>query len=138
MLSAECMPSPAVQVIEELYAAFGRRDVPAVLRLFSPEIEIAQSAELPWGGVYRGHTGALAFFGKLTERINSTVTVERMLDAGDRVVVLGWTRGTVKATGASYDVPIAHVWEVRDSLAVRVEFFIDNPTMLKALAAPAA
>jgi ketosteroid isomerase-like protein len=30
-------------------------------------------------------------------------------------------------------VPISHVWTVRDGLAVRAEFYIDNPTMLAAL-----
>ena len=127
------MHAKPVDVVRELYAAFARRDVAAVLRLFSPEIEIVQSSELPWGGVHRGHEGAQAFFGKLTAAINSTVHVERMIGSGDRVVVIGWTRGTVNATGAGYDVPIAHVWEVRDGTARRVEFYIDNPTMLRAL-----
>ena len=123
----------AVAVVKELYGAFERRDLPTVFRLFSPEIEIVQSTELPWGGTYRGHAGAMEFFGKLTQAINSTVTVERFLGSGERVVAIGWTRGAVNATGATYDVPIAHVWEVRGGVATRVEFYIDNATMLAAL-----
>lgn len=36
-----------LQTVEELYDAFGRRDLPKVFSLLSPEIEIVQSEELP-------------------------------------------------------------------------------------------
>lgn len=128
------MNSTAVEVVREVYAAFARRDVAGVFRWFAGDVEIVQSTELPWGGVYRGHAGAREFLQRLTGTINSSVAVERILDAGGRVVAIGWTRGTVNATGAKFEVPIAHVWEVRDGLVRRVEFYIDNPTMLAALA----
>ena len=133
--SSSATPRAVADVVNDIYAAFARRDMARVFSLFSPEIEIVQSTQLPWGDVYRGHDGAREFMGKLTRRINSTVVVERLIIAGDRVVAMGWTRGTVNATGASYDVPIAHVWQIRDGAAVRVEFYIDHPTMLAALGA---
>ena len=125
----------AVPVVQEIYAAFVQRDIATLFRLFSRDIEIVQSIQLPWGGTYRGHEGALEFFGKLMNAINSTVVVERMIDAGERVVVVGWTRGKVNANGASYDVPIAHVWTVTAGIVLRAEFYIDNPPMRTALAA---
>jgi ketosteroid isomerase-like protein len=51
------------------------------------------------------------------------------------VVAIGWTKGTVNTTGAPYRVPIAHLWTVRDGQIARVQFCIDNPMMLEALAA---
>ena len=123
----------AMAVVREIYAAFAARDVGAVFARFAPEVEIVQSRELPWGGTFRGHAEARQFFGRLTGAINSTVTIERWLHAGERVIAIGWTRGTVNATGAPYDVPLAHVWEVRAGQVTRVEFHIDNPTMLEAL-----
>lgn len=122
-----------LQTIQELYAAFGRRDTATIFSLFSPDIEIRQSEALPWGGLYRGHAGAQQFFAKLTSQINSTVAIDRFIDAGDHVVVVGWTQGAVNGTGATFRVPIAHVWKVRDGLAEQAQFFIDNPTMLAAL-----
>jgi ketosteroid isomerase-like protein len=121
------------QVVQELYDAFGRRDLSKVFSLLSPDIEIVQSEELPWGGLYRGHDGARQFFGKLGSEINSTLDIERLISAEDHVVAVGWTHGTVNATGATYRVPIAHVWRVRDGLVTRTQFFIDNPNMLEAL-----
>lgn len=127
------MSSPALEIVKQIYDAFSRRNVPKALSLFSPDIEIVQSEELPWGGTYRGHAGAMEFFGKLAARINSTVTIDRFLSAGDAVAVIGWTTGTVNATGTSYHVPIAHMLRVREGLATQIQFYIDNPTMLTAL-----
>ena len=122
-----------VAVIERLYDAFRRRDIPAVLALFADDVEIRQSSAVPWGGTHRGHDGAVTFFSKLTGTITSTVTIERFLDAGDHVVVIGSTRGTVNGSGAAFDVPVAHVWTLRDGKVARVQYFIDDPTMLAAL-----
>ena len=129
------MSMSPLATVQAAYEAFARRDVPAIFRLFSPDIEIVQSAELPWGGTYRGHAGAREFLTQLTAHLNSTMEFERFLESGDHVVVLGWTKGTVNATGATYRVPISHVWKVRDGRVAQIQFFIDNPTMLAALSA---
>ncbi len=121
------------QTVQDLYDAFGRRDLPKVFSLLSPDIEILQSEEMPWGGLYRGHDGARQFFGKLGSHINSTLDIEKMISAGDHVVAIGWTQGAVNATGKSYRVPIAHVWLVRHGLVMQTQFFIDHAAMLEAL-----
>jgi uncharacterized protein len=130
------MSSPAVQVVKEIYEAFARRDVAKVFSHFAPDLEIRQTSALPWGGVYQGHAGARIFFERLTQHINSTVTIERIIDAVEHVVIIGRTAGRVNATGAVYDVPLAHVWRVRDGLVTQIEFHIDTPVMLAALARP--
>lgn len=130
------MSSPAVQLVQDLYDAFGRRDLPQILRLLSPDIELSQTAALPWGGTFRGHDGAQRFFAALTQHLSSTVSIDRIIDAIDHVVVIGRTRGHVNATGASYDIAIAHVWHLRDHRVARAQFFIDTPAMLSALNSP--
>jgi uncharacterized protein len=125
--------SHALDFVKQIYDAFARRDVPKVLSLFSSEIEIVQSPELPWGGTYRGHAGGNGVFWQANHAYQSTVTTDRFLNAGDAVVVIGWTTGTVNATGASYHVPIAHILKLREGLATHIQFYIDNPTMLAAL-----
>ncbi len=124
---------PNVALVQRAYEAFFRRDLRSVLDLLHPEVEIRQASEIPWGGTYTGHSEAAAFFGKLVSTITSAVTLERFVDADDHVVALGRTRGTVNATGKEFDVPIAHVWTVRGGLVTRVEYYIDDPTMLAAL-----
>lgn len=124
---------PNAEVVRRIYEALERRDVPAAIALFAPAIEIVQSEEVPWGGTYRGHEGMMQFFAKLIQHITSAVEVERYIDAGAQVVAIGRTRGTVNATGAAFDVPIAHVWTVEDGRATHVRYCIDNPTMRAAL-----
>jgi uncharacterized protein len=56
--------SDQTQVVRDLYAAFERGDVGAVLRAFDSDIEVSQTDVLPWGGTYRGTMGAGSFFPK--------------------------------------------------------------------------
>jgi ketosteroid isomerase-like protein len=122
-----------VEIVEKVYDAFRRRDIAQVFSLLAPDVTIYQSSEIPWGGSYTGHEEAAAFFGKLAQTITSAVTLERFVDAGDHVVAIGHTRGTTNAGGNAFDVPIAHVWQIRDGLVASVRFYIDNPTMRAAL-----
>ncbi len=126
-------PSAAVRLVEALYEGFRRRDMAAIFGLLSEDVELEQSQALPWGGSYHGHDGARRFFGQLGSHINSTLAFERLIDAGDHVAAVGWTEGTVNATGARYRVPVVHLWRIRDGKIARAEFHIDNPMMLEAL-----
>jgi ketosteroid isomerase-like protein len=128
------MSQANVELVKNLYDAFGRRDMATIGKLVAGDIEITQSPELPWGGEYHGLEGLGKFFATLMAHVKSTLVFERFLDAGDHIVAIGRTRGTVVASGREFDVPIAHVWEVRDGLIVHFRPFIDNPTMLAALA----
>lgn len=127
-------PPTSLEIVESMYNAFYRRDLLAIFAHLSPSLEIRQSEQLPWGGTYHGHDGARQFFGALTRYITSSATVERYLRAGEHVVVIGWTEGKVNANGNRFRVPFAHVWEVSDQMVTRVQFLIDNPAMLSALA----
>ena len=120
-------------IIEALYEAFARRFTTAVFFLISPEIKIAQSPALPWGGHYSGYEGLQKFFAALLGHVDSTVEIERMVDAGDHVVVIGRTKGVVRATGKPFDVPIAHVWKIQDGKPTAFNPYIENPLMLEAL-----
>jgi ketosteroid isomerase-like protein len=85
------------------------------------------------GGRYTGHDGLKKFFATLMQHVNSNVTVERMIDAGDHVVAIGRTKGTVLANQKTFDVPVAHVWHVKDGKLAAFYPYIDNKLMLEAL-----
>jgi ketosteroid isomerase-like protein len=122
-----------VVLIQRLYDHFANRDIPAIFAAFAPDAVILQSSELPWGGVFEGTAGLQDFFSRLLAHLQSKVTVEQIIDAGDHVVATGRTRGTTVKTGKAFDVPFAHVWELKDRKVVRVRFFIDNPSIRPAL-----
>ena len=99
----------------------------------SPDVEIIQSTELPWGGNYLGHDGVKKFLTTLAEHIDSQVQVERMIDAGDKIAVIGRTVGKARKTKLEFDVPIVHIWTMREGQVTRFEPYIDNATLLAAL-----
>lgn len=126
-------PRPAVALVRGIYGAFARRDLASVFALLAEDVEIVQSRALPWGGHYRGHAEARTFFARLGGALDSTLALERFIDAGDHIVAVGRTCGVERTGGHRYEVPVAHVWTIRDGLAARAEFYIDDPTMLAAL-----
>ena len=127
------VPDDNVATIRRVYDALAARDASAIQEVFAPDVTIRQTAELPWGGNYEGLDGAFTFFLTLVEHIESQVTTESLFVAGDHVVQTGRTRGTVRANGASFDIPEVHVWELRDGKVVRYQVYIDTPAMLEAL-----
>jgi hypothetical protein len=125
--------SDNTELLARTYRAMTDGDIETVLALIDPSITIWQTEELPWGGRYEGIEGFAEFFGKLRGTITSAVEVERIFEAGDHVVEVGRTRGTVNATGAEFDIAEVHIWELRDSKAVSFRAYIDTPAMLAAL-----
>jgi uncharacterized protein len=59
--------------------------------------------------------------------------IEGMIDATDSVVVLGRTKGTVRASGKSFDIPVAHLWWIQHGKLTHFYPHIENALMLDAL-----
>jgi ketosteroid isomerase-like protein len=130
------MEHPEIDVVQAVYDAFARADVPAILELFSPDVTVYQSPEVPWGGTHQGHEGLLTFMAVLSRRIASTPETQRMVADGDgHVVQTGMTRGKVRATGVRFEIPETHVWTVRDGRIAHYEVYLDSAAMCAALEA---
>ena len=115
------------EIVRGGYDAFKRGDVGAVFELFEPEVEIYQSELLPWGGNYRGHQGAHEFFTTLMANVETIVDPEEVIEAGDRVVEIGVSRGRVKVSDTEFAVREVHVWQLRHGKVVRFEAYLDTP-----------
>src|SRR4051794_18669469 len=46
-------PQP-LDIVRQAYASYDSGEFARVYQLLSPEIEIRQTTELPWGGIYKG------------------------------------------------------------------------------------
>ena len=121
------------EIITNLYAAFARRDLSALLQWIDPQIEITQTTELPWGGSFQGQQGLMSFASKLLANQDSQVEMEELVESGDRVVAIGHMRGLVRANQREFDVRAVHVWTLNDGKAIGFEAYIDTPKMLEAL-----
>ena len=133
MLDERAVMEANVEAVRRMYDAFAATDLETILAVTDPDIEVVQTPLLPWGGEFHGHEGLGEFFGKLTGAISSRVTIHNVFAAGDQVVQVGRTAGTVNATGAEFDVDEVHVLTLRDGKVVRFAATIDTPAMLEAL-----
>ena len=133
METAPAPATPPLEVVKTLYAAFERRDVPTIASLLSSKALICQSPKVPWGGTYEGLEGFARFFTLLTQHLDSKVKFERFIDAGEHIVAIGHTYGTVHANGCPFDAPIAHVWKIEGGKVAAFFPYLDIPTMQKSL-----
>ncbi|MGD9891701.1 MAG: nuclear transport factor 2 family protein [Dehalococcoidia bacterium] len=98
------------QTVQDLYVAFGRADVPAILALLAEDAELYHSGPadvLPWSMLYRGKAEWGRFFQDVGQAIEFTeFAPERFIAQGDTVVALGHFAGRARATGR----PVASHW----------------------------
>lgn len=127
------MSQQNVEVVRNIYAAMKAGDLAGLFGQIAPSVKIWQTEELPWGGTYVGLEQAKIFFGKVNMHLNPSVALERFIDSGDFIVAIGRTQGTTKKSGASFDVPLIHLWEVREGKIAGLSVFLENATMLAAL-----
>jgi uncharacterized protein len=125
-------------LVREGYSRYARRDFAGVFALLSPQIEIVQTSELPWGGRYTGLDGARAFFAALAQHTDAMPEPIAYIPAGNDVAVYGRLRGKARLTGKPIDLDIVHIWTVHDDRVVRFAAYIDTPAMRGALEPPDA
>jgi uncharacterized protein len=126
-----------VEVVEAIYRALAARDPNALFALINDRrFVVTQDHALPWGGRYAGHDGLADFALRLADTIDSAVTTDALFAADGDVIQCGRTRGTVRANGATFDIPEVHRWTISDGQAVGAHFSIDTPAMLAVLRDP--
>ncbi|MDQ6811468.1 MAG: nuclear transport factor 2 family protein [Actinomycetota bacterium] len=122
------MSEQSAEFVKGIYGAFARGDVPAVLGSFADDIEWFEAEGMPYGGLHRGGEAvAQNVFGPMSEDIEDfAVTPEELIGSGATVAAVVRYTGTGKATGKALDVPVVHVWDIRDGKAARFRQFIDT------------
>ena len=122
------MSEQNVEFVKSVYGAFDRGDVPAVLGAFADDIEWFEAEGMPYGGLYHGPEAvAQNVFGPITEDVEGfAVTPEELIGSGATVAAVVRYTGTGKATGKALDVPVVHVWDIRDGKIARFRQFIDT------------
>ena len=121
------------ELVRRGYEAYAKKDTMAVLSFIDPDIEVVQTTELPWGGRYEGLLGVQEFFGKIGAHIDALPQPEQLIEAGNDVAVTGRLKGRTRGTGREIDIPIVHVWTLRNGRAVRLAAYIDTPAMKRLL-----
>jgi ketosteroid isomerase-like protein len=123
------------RVVQSIFEAFGRGDVPAVLGHVSEEVEWRAPGPslVPYFGERHGHDGATEFFVQL----GTNVAFEHFepgafIAEGDRVVVLGRERGRVKRTGKAFDNEWALVFQLSDGKVTSFQCYENTAAIAEA------
>ena len=115
-------------VLRELYAAFARGDIPAVLAGLDPQIAWTEAAGGPFAGTYTGPGAVLEnVFGPLgSEWDEFAAHPDTYVCDGDTAVVTGTYHGRYRPTGRSLEARFAHSWQLLDGRVARFEQFTDT------------
>jgi ketosteroid isomerase-like protein len=121
--------SAALNIIQQAYEAFGRRDIPALLNLVGDQVDWAfvGPASLAYAGTRQNKNEVASFFSEL-EKADDTLAFEprEFIEAGDNVTVLGWIKGIARDTKIPFETEWAHVFTVRDGKVVRWRGFANT------------
>jgi len=116
------MSAETVALVQGIYDAFARGDVPGVLGAMAPGIVWNEADDFPYadGNPYVGPEAVAngVFMRCATEWDGFGVDIAEIIDAGSTVVALGHYVGTYKATGQTQRTQLAHVWRIEDGKAV--------------------
>jgi len=120
-----------VQLMRELYDAFGRGDIATVLGAMDPDIEWSEAEGNPYqpsGTPWHGPDAIVQnLFIKLgTEWDGFTVHPGQFHDAGPTVVVEVRYTGTYKQTGRKLNAQVCHVWKINDGKVTSFQQFADT------------
>jgi uncharacterized protein len=128
------MSQQDVETIRSGYDAFNRKDIPAVLALYDPQIEwIEAGGGRAPSGTFRGpQSVATEVFATVPQNFDDfRAEPEQFIDAGEHVVVVGRFRGKARS-GATLDAPFVHVHQVRNGKTVRFQNYVDAASWAQA------
>jgi uncharacterized protein len=124
------------KLIQDLYAAFGRGDIPYILERFASDIELngPDAPDLPYRGAYLGRKGAQQYFERIAGALEVTAFEPKTYVAsGDEVMAAGSWSGKARATGKSFRTPWAMHFVVKDGQVTYGRVYEDSGVTAAAL-----
>jgi ketosteroid isomerase-like protein len=125
-----------VEVVREVIALMNRTDGGELdLRLldrFAPDAQVDMSRRILKPDIYRGHAGLQRLRREVKEVWEGFLLApERIMDAGDSVMVIDTQRGRVMASGLKVEHRSAVIWTVRRGQIIRMEVGLDPQEALE-------
>jgi ketosteroid isomerase-like protein len=123
-----------VQTVKDFFAAIGRGDREGVLALVAEDIEwIIPGEDWPLAGTRHGHAGLADLVKTQSETMETSLMEPREFVAqGDRVLVVGFARGKIKATNKTWEDDWIFAITVRDGRLTSIREYIDTQALARA------
>ncbi|HXG23813.1 MAG TPA: nuclear transport factor 2 family protein [Chthonomonadales bacterium] len=127
--------SKNVQLVADIYAAFGRGDIAFVLNALAEDVEwhFPGPEGIPLAGNRRGRQQVAQFFTVIGETLDvEAFGVEEIIAQEEKVIALGHERMRCKTTGRTYETCWAHVFTLRDGKIASFREYTDTAAIAHA------
>ena len=122
-----------IQTVKDFFAAIGSSDREALLALVAEDIEwIIPGKDWPLAGTYRGHAGLADLLETASRSIETSTEPREFVAQGNRVLVLGFASGRIKATNKTFEDHWVFAITVRDGKLTSIREYIDTQALARA------
>jgi ketosteroid isomerase-like protein len=123
-----------VQTVKDFFAAIGSGDMQAAQALCAEEIEwIIPGKDWPLAGTRRGYAGLADLFETHSKQVETSfMEPHEFIAQGDRVLVVGFARGTILATNKPFEDDWIFAITVRNGKLTNIREYIDTQALARA------
>jgi ketosteroid isomerase-like protein len=126
------MSQENVEIVRKVHDAWARGDFAVGPDLLAPDFEWHQFPQAVEPGTRRGAEVGEAFRRMFEVYEGMRVEARELIEADDKVVVLGRASATARGSGMPLDTNVAFVWTVRNGKLVRNQVFMNQREALEA------
>jgi ketosteroid isomerase-like protein len=121
------MSQDNVRIVQDIYAAGLRGDLPAMLAHLAPDFVAYESDALPYSGVYRGPEGLTQLMQRVFGLFQMNIHVDEFVSTGDRVIAFVKGQFIPQDGGTPIPVDLAECWTLRNHKVVELRPYYWNP-----------
>jgi ketosteroid isomerase-like protein len=122
-----------VQTVKDFFAAIGSGDREGLLALAAEDIEwIIPGEDWPLAGTRHGHTGLAELLETASKTMETSTEPRECVAQGDRVLVIGFAKGKVKATNRTFEDHFVFAITVHDGKLTKIREYIDTQSLARA------
>ena len=122
-----------VRTVKDFFAAIRRGDKEGLLALIAEDIEwIIPGEDWPLAGTHRGHAGLADLLQTASKSIETSTEPREFVAQGDRVLVVGFAKGKIKATNKTFEDHFVFAITVRDGKLTNIREYIDTQALARA------
>lgn len=122
-----------IQVVKDFFAAMGGGDRQGLLALCAEDFEwIIPGEDWPLAGTHRGHAGLQDVLQKAAAELETSMEPPEFVAQGDRVLVVGFATGKVKATNRTFEDHFVFAITVRNGKLTNIREYVDTQALARA------
>jgi len=122
-----------IQTVKDFFAAMGRGDRESLLALVAEDIAwIIPGVDWPLAGTRYGHAGLADLLETASKSVETTTEPREFVAQGDRVLVIGFATGKIKATNKTFEDDWIFAITVRDGRLTDIREYVDTQALARA------